>query len=180
MAGKKRKKPKINKFYQVNQYIKAEKLMVVDEKATQIGVLNLKDALKLAQEKNLDLVEVAPKANPPVAKLINFAKFKYQLKQRNATGVKRSKTQDIKEIRFTPFIAENDYNIRIKRAQEFLQNGDKVKLVVKFVGRQITRKDFGKALMKKAISALNEDSTVEREPAFQGKLLLSILNPNKN
>ncbi len=179
MASKRRKKPKIKKFYQVNQYIKSPKLRVVDEKATQIGVLSLKEALDLAEERGLDLVEVAPKAVPPVAKIIDFAKFKYQLKQKLSSGAKKSKAQDIKEIRFTPFIAENDYSIRIKKALEFLEDGDKVKLVVKFVGRQITRKDFGKALMKKAIKALSEESTVEREPAFQGKLLISTLNPIK-
>lgn len=179
MASKRRKKAKIKKFYQVNQYIKSPKLRVVDEKAVQIGVLSLQEALKLAQEKGLDLVEVAPKADPPVAKIIDFAKFKYQLKQKIASGIKKSKTQNLKEIRFTPFIAENDYNIRIKRATQFLEDGDKVKLVVKFVGRQITRKEFGKALMKKAIKALNEFSTVEREPTFQGKLFIATLSPIK-
>lgn len=174
-----RKKPKPKKFYQVNQYITAEKLRVVDENAKQIGILTREEALKKAQEAGLDLVEVAPKIDPPVAKIIDFAKFKYQQKQKSSGGTKKSRGGGIKEIRFTPFIAENDYNIRIKRAQEFLEEGDKVRLVVKFVGRQITRKDFGKNLLKKAIAALSDYATVEREAAFKGKLLISTLNPLK-
>ena len=174
-----RKKPKPKKFYQVNQYIKAPKLRVVDENATQIGVLTKEKALALAKEKGLDLVEVAAKTDPPVAKIVDFAKFKYQQKQKNAGSAKKSRGVDIKEIRFTPFIAENDYNIRIKRATQFLEDGDKVRLVVKFVGRQITRKEFGKDLMKKATKALGEVATVEREPSFRGKLLIATLNPIK-
>jgi len=152
--------------------------MVVDDKGVQLGVLSTTEALKKAEAAGLDLVEVAAKTNPPVAKIINFAKFKYQQKQKDSGG-KKARGGDIKEIRFTPFIAENDYNIRIKRAQEFLEEGDKVKLVVKFVGRQITRKEFGKDLLKKAVNALSENSTVEREPAFRGKLLITTLNPIK-
>ena len=124
-------------------------------------------------------MEVAPKADPPVAKIVDFAKFKYLQKQKNSSRGKKTKSQDIKEIRFTPFIAENDYNIRIQRATEFIEDGDKVKLVVKFVGRQITRKDFGKNLLSKAISALSELATVEREPSFKGKQLIATLSPIK-
>ena len=151
---------------------------MVDEAGTQIGVLTLSQALTKAQEAGLDLIEVASQANPPVAKIDDFAKFKYQLKQKNATG-KKARAQDVKEIRFTPFIAQNDFNIRLNKAKEFLAGGDKVRLVVKFVGRQITRKEFGEDLLKKAVTALADQAQVESSPTLKGKFLMTVLVPVK-
>lgn len=141
--------------------------------------MSTREALELASQEGTDLVEVASKTNPPVAKLIDFAKFKYQEKRKQLEGKKKSKGQDLKVIRFTPFIAQNDFQIRVKRAREFLEEGDKVVLVVKFVGRQITRKEFGFDLIKKAYIELQEISTMEREPSLKGKLLTTTLSPTK-
>ena len=167
------------KYYQLNQFIKAPKLRVVDEEAKQIGVLSKEEALQKAIEAGLDLVVVAPEANPPVAKIINFAKFRYQQKQKDSSGRKKASV-DIKEIRFTPFIAEGDYNQRIKKATKFLEGGDKVRLTVKFVGRQITRKEFGEKLLNKAMEELEEISSVEFPPRLHGKLLFTQLQPRKS
>lgn len=164
-------------YYQLNQHIKADTIRLVDEDAGQIGVMTLEEALKLAAQEEKDVVLVSDQAKPPVAKLIDFAKFKYQQKQKHKDGKKKQKTVDIKEIRFTPFIAPGDFDNRIKRAIEFLEDGNKVKLNVKFTGRQITRKDFGLNLINKAIGELKEVATVEREPAFQGKILSAQLQP---
>lgn len=152
---------------------------MVDAEAEQIGVMSKNEALELAQKEGLDLVEVAPNARPPVAKLIDFAKFRYQERRKHLEGKRKSKTQVLKEVRFTPFIAENDFQTRVKKAQEFLEEGDKVILVVKFVGRQITRKEFGFELIKRAYSQLQEFATMEREPALKGKLLRTTLAPIK-
>jgi len=173
------KKFKPGKFYQINQYIKVPQMRVVDEKATQLGVMTKDEAIARAQADGLDLVLVAPAANPPVAKIIDFAKFKYLEKQKNLSGLKKARKQDVKEIHFTPFIAEGDFNTRIKRAIEFLEDGDKVQLVVKFTGRQITRKDFGDNVLRKATENLSEHATVEREPSLRGKLLVMVLSPMK-
>ena len=166
-------------FYRINQYIKADKLRVVDENAVQVGVLTKTEALARAKSTGLDLVEVAPNANPPVAKIIDFAKFKYQLKQKAASSKKGARSQDIKEIRFTPFIAANDFNIRLNKAADFLNQGNKVRLVVKFVGRQITHPEFGHNLLAKATQNLSELATVESPPNLRGKLLMTILTPTK-
>ena len=141
----------------------------------------IEQALKLAQEEGVDLVQVAPKATPPVVKLIDFAKFKYQERRKHQLAKKKggSKGQGLKEIRFTPFIAENDFQIRIKRAREFLEEGNRVNLVVKFVGRQITRKEFGFELIKRAHTSLEDLATMDREPALKGKLLQTTLSPVK-
>jgi translation initiation factor IF-3 len=166
-------------FYQTNQFIKAEELRVVDDQAAQLGVMSKWDAIKLAQEADKDLVLVAPTANPPVAKIISFSKFKYQQQQKDATSRKKANSVDIKEIRFTPFIAENDFVNRIQKAREFLEDGNKVKLNVKFTGRQITHREFGDRVLNRAMDELSDLATVEREPAFQGKVLFTQLQPMK-
>lgn len=173
-----RKKKSTQKvYYQINHRIVAPTLRVVDDQAGQVGVMTKEAALRLSLEQDVDLVLVAPSANPPVAKLINFAKFKYQQQQKESTSKKSSRSVDIKEIMFTPYIAEGDYQNRIKRAIEFLEDGDKVKLNVKFVGRQITHKEFGYNVLNKAIADLKDISTIEREPALVGKNLTTQLQP---
>lgn len=166
-------------FYQINQYIRADSLRVVDEQAQQLGVMTKLEALKAAEAKGKDLVMVAPNAKPPVAKIINFSKFKYQQQQKNSTSRKKANSVDIKEIRFTPFIAENDLTIRLEKAREFLEAGNKVRLNVKFTGRQITHREFGDRVLNRAIEELSDLATVEREPAFQGKILFAQLQPSK-
>lgn len=169
----------MRKFWQINQYIRAPKLRVVDAEGKQIGVMPTPEALRLAAAEGLDLVEVAPTVNPPVAKITDFAKFKYQERRKHLEGKRKARSQELKEIRLTPFIAENDLSLRIKRAREFLEEGNKVALVVKFVGRQITRKEFGYELLKRAYQELQDLATMEREPTLRGKLLMTTLSPAK-
>lgn len=137
------------------------------------------EALFKARQKGLDVVEVAANAKPPVVKIIDFKKFKYQENKKQREGKKKGIKQDTKEIRFTPFIAQNDFKVRIKRAKEFLQAGNRVKLTVKFVGRQISRKQFGYNLLKKAISQLEEVAKTQDNPKWQGRLLSINLAPLK-
>lgn len=135
------------------------------------------EALFHARKAGLDVVLVAEKANPPVAKIIDFKKFKYQEDKKEQAGKKKAKQQEVKEFRFTPFIAPNDFEMRVKRARKFLEKDDKVKLTVKFIGRQITRKEFGEELLKKATDLLEEVSAVESPPKWQGRLLTTTLRP---
>jgi len=137
------------------------------------------EAIFKARQANLDLILVAEKAKPPVAKIIDFNKFKYQEQQKLKEGKKKDKTQDQKEIRFTPFIAQGDFATRISRVKEFLTDGHKVKMTVKFTGRQITRKEFGFELLKKAAKQLIEFGTQQTEPKLQGKLLWITIAPLK-
>lgn len=135
------------------------------------------DALEEARKANLDLVEIAPMAKPPVAKIIDFKKFKYLEAKKERDGKSKSGKVDLKEIRFTPFIASGDFNSRIDRIREFFEDGDRVKVVVKFTGRQITRVDFGKELIAKIITSLEGEATPDGEPKLQGKQMFVILNP---
>ena len=135
------------------------------------------EALFRARKAGLDLVLVAEKAKPPVAKIIDFKKFKYQEDKKDQAGKKKAKQQEVKEFRFTPFIAPNDFSMRVNRARKFLEKGDKVKLTVKFIGRQITRKEFGQELLDKAAGQLKDVGSVETPPKWQGRLLSTTLKP---
>jgi translation initiation factor IF-3 len=169
----------MNKFYKINQYITAPELRVIGVDEKQIGVMSRDEALFKAQQLKLDLVLITEKAKPPIARIIDFNKFKYQVSQKEKQGKKKDKSADQKEVRFTPFIAQNDFETRIGKIKDFLAAGHKVKLTVKFTGRQITRKDFGDEILKKAVQALIESGTQESQPKMQGKLLWTIISPLK-
>ena len=169
----------MGKFYRINQYIKYPEVRVIDETGQQVGLMSSADALKLAQEKELDLVEITAKAKPPIVKIIDFSKFKYLESKKDRAGQNRS-TQDTKEVRFSPFMAENDIKIRLKKAEKFLKTGDKVKLVVKFTGRQISKKDFGDKVMSYALQELSSVAELIQEPKLIGKLLIAQIKPKKN
>lgn len=169
----------MKKYYKINQYIDATEVRVIDPEEKQIGVMTRDEAIFKARQMKMDLVLVADKAKPPVVKIINFTKFKYQQKQNLKASKKQTKTTGQKEIRFTPFIAQKDFETRLKKAQGFLEDGHKAKLTVKFTGRQITRKEFGFELLKKAANKLVEYGTQSSEPKLQGKLLWIIIAPLK-
>lgn len=164
-------------FIQINQYIRHPQLRVIDEDGSQAGVLNLQEALQRAQDAGLDLIVVTDKAVPPIAKIIDYQKYKYQQEKKLKSGTAKTKSTEVKEVRITPFMAENDFQNRIKRAEGFLKSGYRTKIVVKFVGRQITRKEFGQDQLNKAIERLSPLATVEQEPKWQGKLLVTQLKP---
>lgn len=165
------------KFYKINQYITAPEIRLIDENAKQIGVLSLSEAKNMAAETGLDLVEIAPLAKPPVVKLIEFAKFKYQESKKLKAEKRGIKGGDMKEIQMTPFISDNDYDTGIKKAQRFLTTGNKVKLSIKFQGRQIQRKEFGYNLVNKFVADLKEFGQPESEAKLIGKRLLFTLTP---
>ena len=167
------------KFYQINQYIRADELRVVDSDSKQVGVLPREEALEMAKAKGLDLVEIAPKAKPPVAKIIDFKKFKYLEAKKEREAKSKSGKVELKEVRFTPFIAQGDFESRMGRIRDFFQNGDRVKVVVKFTGRQITRTDFGRKVLDRIVTELEEEAKPDCEAKLQGKQLYLILNPIK-
>lgn len=167
------------KRYRINQRIFASPLRVLDAEGKQIGVLEKSEALKLAQEQELDLVEIAPLAKPVVAKIIDFNKFQYQLAKKKQEEKKKAKTSETKEIRLGPFMSDNDLQVMIRRGREFLEDGDKIRLVVKFRGRQITRSEFGRQVINKVIDSLEDISKVEREAHLEGKQMVALLSVEK-
>ena len=167
------------KFYRINERIFASLLRVLDAEGKQVGVLSRFEALQKAKELGVDLVEVAPMANPPVVRLIDFKKYLYQESKKKNEEKKRSKISETKEIRLGPFMNDHDLNTMIKRGTGFLEDNDKVRLIVKFMGRQIAHPEFGKDIMQKVVNALSSLSKLEREPHFEGKQLIAILSPER-
>lgn len=167
------------KFYRTNDRIFAQSLRVLDSENKQIGILTKQEALRLAQEQELDLVEIAEKAVPPVAKIVDFKKFLYQQEKKRQEEKKKTKTSETKEVRLGPFINDHDLEVIIRRARGFLENGNKVKLVVRFRGRQITHPEFGQETLKKTLAKLEDLSKIDREMHFEGKQLLCLLSPER-
>lgn len=167
------------KFYRTNELIFALTLRVLDSEGKQIGVMSKFDALKLSREKGVDLVEIAPMAKPPVAKVIDFKKFLYQEAKKKKEEKKKAKISETKELRLGPFMNDHDLQVMIRRGNAFLENNDKVRLVLKFIGRQIAHPEFGQETMQKVIKALYHISKIEREPHFEGKQYIAILSPER-
>ena len=140
--------------------------------------MTAQEAQEKASSLGLDLVEITDKSTPPIVKIIDFQKFRYQEEKKDKAGSSAS-GQETKELRFKPFMQENDIQIRCKQAEKFLKAGDRVKLVVKFQGREITKKEFGEKVMKQAIQNLSEISTIVEEPKYLGKLLIAQIKPKK-
>ncbi|MBU3935680.1 translation initiation factor IF-3, partial [Patescibacteria group bacterium] len=135
--------------YRFNHQITAPTIRLIQDKGGQIGIVSISEARQKAQETGLDLVEIAPKATPPVVKLINFAKFKYQESKKLKAEKKGSKKGELKEVQAKPFIGQGDYQTKLKRTIKFLNSGNKVKLSIKFQGRQIQKPEFGYQLVEK-------------------------------
>ncbi len=174
-----RKKRKTNQiFYKTNWQIRAESVRLLDEDSKQIGIFPIAEARAKAQEQGLDLVEIASSAKPPVAKLINFDKFKYQQKKKRKKEAQAQKG-GIKEIRCTPFIGEADLEVRINRAKKFLTENNRLKVVIKFLGRQIVNKDFGHQAIGRIADQIKEFGQQESEPKLAGKRLIVFFKPVK-
>lgn len=167
------------KFYKINQYISASEVRLIDEDAKQIGVMGLDEARRLSHETGLDLVEIAPLAKPPVVKLIDFSKFKYQESKKLKAEKRGIKGGETKEIQMTPFISQNDYETAVNKAKRFLATGNKVKLSIKFQGRQIQRQEFGHQLVDKFKTELKDEAAPEGEAKLMGKRLLITFGPAK-
>ena len=168
----------MGKYYRINQNIRYPEVRVLDQDGKQLGVLSSREALEKAVALGLDLVEITDKSTPPIVKIIDFQKFRYQEEKKDKAGSSAS-GQETKELRFKPFMAENDVNVRVKQAEKFLKAGDRVKLVVKYQGREITKKEFGEKVMQQALTSLAEISTVVEAPKYMGKLLIAQIKPKK-
>lgn len=166
--------------WRVNQNIQAQTLRVVGSDGKLIGVLSKVEALKKAEALELDLVEIAPSAKPPVAKIIDFAKFRYQQdKKEREAKLAEKKGSEIKEIWLTPFMADNDYQVRLSRIKEFLNDGHKVRIVVKFTGRQLAHREFGFQLINRVLKDTENMSKADGEAKFLGRQLIMMISAVK-
>jgi translation initiation factor IF-3 len=159
----------------INEEIRAREIRVVSITGEQLGIMLVRDALRIAQEKELDLVEVAPHAKPPVCRIMDYGKYRYEQSKREREARKKQKIIEIKEIRMTPKIESHDFQVKVKAAQKFLSDGDKVKAIIRFRGREIVHADLGKELLMQLFASVKEHAVLEREPKIEGKNMIMII-----
>ena len=159
----------------INEQIRAKEVQVIDENGEKKGVMRFHDALDLAYDKKLDLVLVAPNAQPPVCKLMNYGKYKFEQAKKEKEAKKKQKVFEVKEIRITPNIEQHDFEFKAKNARKFLEDGNKVKITVRFRGRELNYVKLGEANLNKFIESLEDIAVVEKKPVLEGKNLFIIL-----
>lgn len=167
----------ISKENQINEEIRDKELRVIDSDGTQLGIMGLEEALNLAYEKKLDLVNIAPTAKPPVCKILDYGKYRYELQKKEKEAKKKQKITQVKEIRLSTFIEEHDLVVKANNAAKFLKEGDKVKVSLRFKGREKDYVSKGQAVMAKFAEVITEVGVVEKKPEFEGRSLIMILAP---
>ena len=167
--------------YRINRQIKAKEVRVVDQDGKQIGIMPLADALRIAEERGLDLVEIAPQANPPVCKILDYGKFIYEQKKKEKEAKKKQKehAMEVKDINLSLRIDEHDLKVKLKHMREFLEDGDKVRIRIKFRGREHTHPELGDRLVKRILDELFDAGQLESEPKKEGAFLTLSLLPKK-
>ncbi len=166
---------KIAKYYRLNQNINSKELRVIDADGSQLGVISKEEALAKAQSAGLDLVEIAPNVNPPVARILDFEKFRYEESKKEQAAKKRTKDVQLKELWFSPRIAEHDLDTRVKKAEEFLKDNNKVLVRIKFKGREMAHQNLGFEVINKIFKKLEGKIVIEREPKFEGRSITAII-----
>ena len=170
----------ISKETRINEEIRDKELRVIDENGEMIGIMSRDEALRLAEEKKLDLVNISPNAKPPVCKILDYGKYRYELQKREKEAKKKQKTIQVKEIRLSTFIEDHDIQVKAKTACKFLQDGDKVKVSLRFRGREKDYTARGREVMDKFAEVCSEVSTIDKKPTFEGRSLTMFLAPKSD
>ncbi|MGH7885854.1 MAG: translation initiation factor IF-3 [Thermodesulfobacteriota bacterium] len=161
----------------INNRIRAKEIRLIDVDGNQLGLKNLDEALQISEETGVDLVEIAPNANPPVCRLMDFGKFKYELKKQQAA--KKQKVQALKEIKFRPNIGDHDLEVKINHIKEFLDAGHKTRVRIFFRGREIVHPELGRNLAERVYEMVKEKGSIDMNPKMEGKNLIMVLSPKK-
>lgn len=170
----------IKQELRINDEISAKEVKLIDESGAQLGVMSLDEALKIAEEKELDLVEVAPGTEPTVCKVMNYGKYKYEQARKEKEARKKQKVVDVKEIRLSSTIDTHDFEFKAKNARKFLEDGDKVKATIKFKGREVNNTSFGANVLNKFAETLSDVGTVDKAPKLEGKSMILLINPKNS
>jgi translation initiation factor IF-3 len=163
----------------INERIRVPEVRLIDETGAQLGVMSTQDALKRAQEKDLDLVEVAPEAKPPVTRILDYSKYKYELAQKQKQARKHQQQIVVREIKFRPKIAQQDYETKKRHVERFLLHKDKVKVTIMFRGREVTHPERGEIILNRLAEELEELAIVEQRPQQDGRNMTMMLGPSK-
>ena len=170
----------ISKETRINEEIRDKELRVIDETGEMIGIMSRDEALRLAEEKKLDLVNISPNAKPPVCKILDYGKYRYEMQKREKEAKKKQKTMTVKEIRLSTFIEDHDIQVKAKTACKFLQDGDKVKVSLRFRGREKDYTARGREVMDRFAEACAEVSSIDKKPTFEGRSLTMFLAPKSD
>ena len=164
--------------HKINDQITTDPIRVIDNEGNMLGILSLKEGIEKAEEVGLDLVEVSPNAKPPVCKIIEYGKFKYAAQKKAAEARKKQKTVEVKEIKFRPNIDTNDYEIKMRSVRKFISGGDKVKITMRFRGREMTHQDIGVKVLRRIREDLDTLVKIEQYPKLEGRQMVQIFAPN--
>ena len=163
----------------INEQIRDREVRLIGEDGEQLGIMSAKDALKLAKEANLDLVKIAPTAKPPVCKIVDYGKYRYEQARREKEAKKKQKVTDVKEIRISPNIDENDLNTKANQARKFITKGDKVKITLRFRGREMAHMGSSKAILDTFYSKLEDVAVVEKPAKLEGRSMIMVLSEKR-
>ncbi|MEJ1993787.1 MAG: translation initiation factor IF-3 [Limibacillus sp.] len=161
----------------VNELITVREVRVIDAEGENRGVLSISDAMKLAEDSGLDLVEISPNVDPPVVKVMDYGKYKYEAQKKKNEAKKKQKVIEIKEIKMRPNIDQHDYDVKMRAVNKFLGEGDKVKVTLRFRGREMAHQDLGLALLHKVRDELEEIAKVEQHPKLEGRQMIMVIAP---
>ena len=169
--------PPVKSGPRYNEFIQSDKVRVIDEEGENLGVMYTREAIAQAAEVGLDLVEVSPNADPPVCKFLDVGKFKYEAQKKANLARKSQKTQEIKEIKMRPNIDDHDFDTKMKKVFDFIEEGDKVKLTMRFRGREMSHLELGLAVLKRVADLTAEVAKVEAHPRTEGRQMLMVIAP---
>lgn len=161
----------------VNEQIRVREVRLISQDGAQLGILPVNEALNIAREKGLDLVEIAPNAKPPVCRIMDYSKWKYEQSKRQKEARKRQKAQDMKEVKMRPAIDDHDFNVKARAARRFLEQGDKVKATIMFRGRELAHVSLGQKVLERLLESVKDVCQVERAPRMEGRNMTMILVP---
>ena len=163
----------------INEQVRDREVRVIGSDGTQLGIMSAKEAMKIAREQELDLVKIAPHAKPPVCKIIDYGKYRYELSRKEKEAKKKQKTIDVKEFRLSPNIDKNDLNTKVNQARKFLSKGDKVKVTLRFRGRELAHVNTSKEILDEIASQLEDCAVVEKKPKFEGRSMIMFLTQKR-
>ena len=161
----------------LNEEIRSREVQLIDQTGTNVGVIDTQIALAKAVEAGLDLVEIVPNNNPPVARILDYGKFKYQAQKKAAEARKKQKVVEVKEIKLRPMIDDHDYDVKMRSMQRFFEEGDKVKVTLRFRGREMAHQELGTQLLNRVKDDTTKIAKVEQEPRFEGRQVVMVLAP---
>ncbi|MBO5442329.1 MAG: translation initiation factor IF-3 [Alphaproteobacteria bacterium] len=163
----------------INEDIRVKEVRLIDENGENRGIVSIREALQIADEAGLDLIEISPQATPPVCKVLDYGKYKYEVQKRKNEAKKNQKVVEIKELKLRPMIDTHDYEVKIKQAKKFLSQGNKVKFTMRYKGREMNANDMGKEVLNNILEDLEGLIKIDSEPKMEGRQMMMIVSPEK-